>query len=78
MDTEKKLTQETEKWQKKLGALTITSKSEKGKQYLTNINAYISDSAHFQTQKDHIRAFEAIIWAWAWAEIGKDMGILDY
>jgi len=78
MDTEKKLTQETEKWQKKLSALTITPKSEKGKQYLTNINAYISDSTHFQSKNDHIRAFEAIIWAWAWAEIGKDMGILEY
>ncbi len=78
MDTEKKLTQETEKWQKKLSALTITPKSEKGNQYLTNINAYISDSDHFQSKNDPIRAFEAIIWAWAWAEIGKDIGILDY
>ncbi len=78
MDTEKKLTQETEKWQKKLSSLTITPKSEKGKQYLTNINAYITDSAHFHSKNDHIRAFEAIIWAWAWAEIGKDIGILDY
>jgi len=78
MDTEIKLIQETEKWQKKLSALAIKPKSEKGKQYLININAYISDSAHFYSQKDYIRAFEAIIWAWAWVEIGKDTGILDY
>ncbi len=78
MDTEKRLIHETEKWQGKLRALSITPKSEKGEKYLVNINAYISDSEHFCSQKDYIRAFEAVIWAWAWVEIGKDIGILDY
>ncbi len=78
MDTEKKLIEETEKWQGKLRALEIKPLSLKGREYLANINAYISDSGHFLSEKDYVRAFEAIVWAWAWCEIGKDAGILDY
>lgn len=78
MQTEKTLIQETEKWLKKLESIDIEPLTEKGKEYHTNINAYILDSRHFLKGKDYVRAFEAIIWAWAWAEIGKDLGILEW
>ena len=44
--------------------------------FLKNIDAYISDSAHFLEKKDLIRSFEAIIWAWSWLEIGIELKIL--
>jgi len=78
MDTEKRLIAETEKWLGKLEKLKIKACDKKGEEYLTNINAYISDSKHFLAKKDYVRAFEAVVWAWAWCEIGKDMEILNY
>ncbi|MGB3943369.1 MAG: DUF357 domain-containing protein, partial [Methanothrix sp.] len=36
----------------------------------------LSDSRHFSEKGDPIRAFEAVIWAWAWIEIGLEVGIL--
>ena len=44
---------------------------------MENISAYLSDSHYFLEQKDLIRAFEAVIWAWAWMEIGMDEGLLQ-
>ncbi len=78
MDTEKTLIHETKKWLKKLESLKIEPSTKKGEQYLVNIDAYISDSRHFLEKKDYVRAFEAVVWAWAWCEIGKDIKILDY
>ncbi|NOQ38217.1 DUF357 domain-containing protein, partial [archaeon] len=42
-----------------------------------NIKAYISDTQHFIDKGDLVRAFEAVVWAWAWLEIGKDVGVLE-
>jgi uncharacterized protein len=47
------------------------------KEFLENINAYIKDSAHFEQKGDLVRAFEAIVWAWSWLEIGINEGILE-
>jgi hypothetical protein len=44
--------------------------------FLENISAYLSDSRHFLDKEDLIRAFEAVVWAWAWMEIGLEMGLL--
>ncbi|MBI5061605.1 MAG: DUF357 domain-containing protein [Candidatus Aenigmarchaeota archaeon] len=49
---------------------------EKHRNSLKNIDAYTSDSKHFLEKGDLIRSFEAIIWAWAWIEILKELGIL--
>lgn len=46
-------------------------------QFYTNIEAYLSDSHHFLKNGDLIRAYEAVIWAWAWMEIGEQTGILS-
>ncbi len=49
----------------------------KPERFLRNISAYILDSKYFVESGDLIRAFEAVIWAWAWIEIGLEMGILS-
>jgi hypothetical protein len=41
--------------------------------FLENISAYISDSHYFLDKGDLIRAFESVVWAWAWMEIGLEM-----
>jgi len=50
----------------------------KGKKILENIDAYISDCKYFLEKKKYLLAFEAIVWAWAWLEICKELKILDF
>jgi len=45
--------------------------------FIENISAYLSDSKYFLEKGDLIRAFEAVVWAWAWMEIGLEMGLLS-
>ena len=79
-DTQKELIEQTDIWFGKADALLKKTKAlnKKGEEYLVNINAYMSDTGHFKENKDYVRAFEAVVWAWAWLEIGKDAGFLDY
>jgi uncharacterized protein len=74
-DLEKNLEEETTKWLIKADQLfeRIYPKEDR---FAENIAAYISDSRHFLDSGDLIRAFEAVIWAWAWMEIGLEMGLL--
>lgn len=75
-DLEDDLRKETIKWQER--AEQIYSRiSNRDIRFAQNVAAYLSDSHHFLSQGDLIRAFEAVIWAWAWMEIGKEMGILE-
>jgi len=78
MSTESQLISETEKWLKKAEAeFKKTKPNEKrGEEFSKNIAAYLNDTKYFSEKKDYVRAFEAVIWAWAWIEIGKDTGIL--
>lgn len=73
------LEDETRKWQKKLEQKEskINPKSKEGEDFVKNIKAYLSDSYHFQEKDDYVRAFESVVWAWAWFEIGKDYGFID-
>jgi hypothetical protein len=75
MGVREELRGEIEKWSKKIGEEleNVEVYGTKGREFLTNIKAYVSDSAHFLEEGDLVRSFEAIIWAWAWLEIGKDM-----
>jgi len=79
MSTEKKLIAETEKWAKKIAeSLSRTSPCGiGGNDFVNNIKAYVSDSGHFMKKRDYVRSFEAIIWAWAWLEIGKEIDYLE-
>ncbi len=46
------------------------------KRFMENISAYICDSRYFLETGDLIRAFEAVVWAWAWMEIGLERALL--
>ena len=61
--------EEIQKWQKKLEPMLPNLEEN---EFTTNIKAYYSDSSHFLENGDYVRAFEAIVWAWAWYEIGRD------
>lgn len=79
MSTEEKLREEIKKWMKRLEEAVEKTRAlnNKGGEFLANIKAYQSDSLHFYQKGDLIRSFEALIWAWAYLEIGKDIGILS-
>jgi uncharacterized protein len=74
-DVESELIKETQKWM--LRAKELKSRVAPGgdEGFLDNISAYISDSSYFLEKGDPIRAFEAVIWAWAWMEIGLGQGL---
>ncbi|MBI4017752.1 MAG: DUF357 domain-containing protein [Candidatus Aenigmarchaeota archaeon] len=76
--TEEILNAEIKKWAQRLDdALARThAKGQKGVEYLTNIKAYQSDSLHFLERKDPVRAFEALLWAWAYLQISKDLELV--
>lgn len=78
MSLEEDLGAETEKWllRAEEAMKRVSAREEAGERYLANIAAYLSDSRHFLGKGDLIRAFEAVIWAWAWIEIGEDVGFL--
>jgi len=72
METEREiLLREIKKWTKKINNEIKNVSGDK--EFLENINAYIKDSQYFFEKNDFVRSFEAIIWAWAWLEIGKDV-----
>lgn len=68
------LLSETVKWQNKAQDLYDNISGED--EFLENVSAYIRDCQYFLDRGDLIRAFEAIIWAWAWMEIGLHKGLL--
>ena len=72
----KQLIQETEKWLNKLETLEIELLDDSQKGFAENIKAYLSDARYFFGQHDYVRAFEAVVWAWAWLEIGERLGLL--
>lgn len=79
MGVDEQLKAETLKWLGKCGEEVVKVKASdpKGEEFLVNIKAYVSDTGHFLDKGDLVRAFEAIVWAWAWLEIGKDVGVLE-
>ncbi|MCK5234774.1 MAG: DUF357 domain-containing protein [Candidatus Aenigmarchaeota archaeon] len=79
MGVDEQLKTETLKWLEKCREEVVRVKASgpKGEEFLVNIKAYVSDTGHFLEKDDLVRAFEAIVWAWAWLEIGKDIGVLE-
>ncbi len=78
MDIAKSLIQETLKMKDRLYEVLprIHSENPEGDQFLENIKAYVKDSDYFIERDDPIRAFECVVWAWAWLEIGLEMKLL--
>ncbi len=77
-DVEKKLEEETEKWLERIKSEDLhPSKEENSEMFTENIQAYIKDSEHFLEEEKPIKAFEAVIWAWSWLEIGRELDVLE-
>jgi hypothetical protein len=79
MGLEDSLVNEIEKWTKKIEKETegIKIKDKNKEHFLSNIQAYIKDSKYFLEKGDLVRSFEAIVWAWSWIEILKELGVLE-
>ena len=79
MDLENNLKFEIDKWAKRIEAKMKDIKviDKKNENFLTNIRAYIKDSKYFLEKGDLVRSFEAIVWAWSWLEILKELKILE-
>lgn len=73
---EKDLREETEKWLAKaeISIKKIKPLDKKGEEMLTNAKAYLSDSKHFLSKNELIKAFEAVVWCWSIIELGKGLG----
>jgi hypothetical protein len=76
--TAEELIAQTIHWLDKLEKkkIELKSPSKESEEQLTNIQAYVSDCKHFLEQKDFIRAFEAVIYAWGIAETLERLGML--
>ena len=74
---EEELEMETKKWLERIEREieAVEAVNKKGKEFFENIKAYISDS-HYFLDRDLIRAFECVVWAWAWLEIGIELKLL--
>jgi len=75
---EAELVAEIEKWSKRLDSsiVGVLPLSEQGSKMLENIKAYCEDSKHF-LDRDLIKSFECLIWAWAILEVGRETGHLS-
>ena len=79
MSLESDLRKEIDKWTGRIEKemKNIKARDKDSEHFLTNIRAYIQDSKHFLEKNDLIRSFEAIVWAWSWLEILKELNILE-
>ncbi|MEM0503223.1 MAG: DUF357 domain-containing protein [Archaeoglobaceae archaeon] len=72
MNLEEELKKETKKWLERLEEKLKEINGDK--RFVENIVAYAKDCRYFLEKYDLIRAFECIVWAWAWFEIGVEVG----
>lgn len=76
---EEDLEHETTKWLERLQTEKNAVKvlNSRGREFMNNIEAYISDTGYFLDKRDLIRAFECVVWAWAWLEIGLEIELFQ-
>ena len=71
------LIKETQKWLSKIEKeMPKVKENAKNKSNIKNIKAYISDCKYFLKNEKNILAFEAIIWAWAWLQILRELKLI--
>ena len=72
-----KLQEETLKMLEKIEPMInkIDVVGDKGEEMLENAKAYVSDSKHFLKEKDFIRAFESVVFAYGILETCEELGI---
>ena len=78
MDTEQELKTQTRKWLARIESEIRGTRplDKRGEPLLKNIRAYIKDSGYFIKKGDWVRAFEAVIWAWSWLSIARELKLL--
>jgi hypothetical protein len=54
----------------------VTPSDGTGERMIRNARAYREDSHHFLNSGDLVKSFECLIWAWAFLEIGLELGHL--
>ncbi len=74
---ERELLEETLKWLERAEKAFSEIKGESDSRFVKNIEAYIKDSKYFLENGDLVRAFECVVWAWAWMEIGEELGVIS-
>jgi hypothetical protein len=79
-ETARELAEETERWAQRLDEALDEAEpaTEQGRSFLDNVEAYRCDADHFEAEEDRVRAFEAVVWAWAWLEIGARIDAIDW
>ncbi len=79
VSVEDELTAETTKWRDRLDDRLNAVKpvDADGADLLENARAYRKDADHFEDEADPVRAFDAIVWGWAFVEIGEDLGKIE-
>ncbi|NPA38617.1 MAG: DUF357 domain-containing protein [Candidatus Nanohaloarchaeota archaeon] len=70
------LRKETKKWLLKIKPLKFEALTKEGEEMVKNIKAYEKDTEYFLKEGKLIEAFEAVVWAWAWLEIGERYGFI--
>ena len=72
-----KLLEETLKMIEKIEPMInkIDVVGDKGEEMLENTKAYVSDSKHFLKEKDFVRAFESIVFAYGILETCEELGV---
>jgi hypothetical protein len=72
-----KLLEETLKMIEKIEPMIkkIDVVGDKGGNMLENTKAYVSDSKHFLKEKDFVRAFESVVFAYGILETCEELGI---
>lgn len=70
--------EEIEKWLDKLKKDISKSKplNKKGEELYRNIQAYIHDTEHFMKEKDLVKAWEVVSFAWGLFEAGIELEVL--
>ncbi|MEK6852944.1 MAG: DUF357 domain-containing protein [Nanoarchaeota archaeon] len=75
---DEQLINETKKWLSRLeDEIPKVKENEQNKEFLKNINAYISDAKFYLKEGKLVYAFEAVVWAWAWLSILRDLKIVE-
>lgn len=79
MGLEGELRKEIGKWTGKIEKeiKKVKPRDQDKEHFLSNINAYVKDSKYFLEKGDLVRSFEAVIWAWSWIEILKELEVLE-
>lgn len=74
-ETQENLKSETEKWLEKLE--NRLEDRDKDVEQMENVLAYRDDTYHFLEEKDFIRAWESVIYAWGILETLERLGKFD-